>query len=89
MGQRQTDSTDLLRPRGRVTAQELAQMPASLKPDEARPWTRLSRSTFYASLRNGEIASCRLGHSIRIPTRRFLDAIGVLDDDREDDEHGL
>jgi hypothetical protein len=71
---------DLLRPRGRVTSEELALMPASLKPAEAQPWTRLSRSSFYAALRSGDIASCRLGRAIRIPTRRFLLAIGVLDE---------
>jgi hypothetical protein len=72
--------SDLLCPRGRVTAAELAQMPASLKVREAQPWVRLSRSAFYAALRSGEIASCHLGHSIRIPTRRFLESLGVLDD---------
>jgi len=71
---------DLLLPRGRVTNEELALMPASLKVREAQPWARLSRSAFYAALRSGEIASCHLGHAIRIPTRRFLQSIGVLDE---------
>jgi len=70
----------LLRPRGRVTAEELAQMPPSLKPTEALPWARLSRSAFYAALRAGEIDCCHLGRSIRIPTRRFLASLGVLDE---------
>lgn len=78
--QKATIRVDLLRPRGRVTAEELAQMPASLKVHEAQPWARLSRSAFYAALRSGEIACCHLGHSIRIPTRRFLESIGVLDE---------
>jgi hypothetical protein len=71
---------ELLRPRGVVTEAELALMPASLKPSEALPWARISRSAFYAALRSGEIGSCRLGRSIRIPTRRFLRHLGVLDD---------
>jgi len=71
---------ELLRPRGSVTEAELALMPASLKPSEALPWARVSRSAFYAALRSGEIGSCRLGRSIRIPTRRFLRRLGVLDE---------
>ena len=79
MSERQGISTgELLRPRGLVTEAELALMPASLKPSEALPWARLSRSAFYAALRSGEIGSCRLGRSIRIPTRRFLRRLGVL-----------
>lgn len=70
---------DLLRPRPQVSAAELARMPASLTPAEAMPWARLSRSVFYKMLASGDIGSCRLGHSIRIPTRRFLEQIGVLD----------
>ena len=71
---------DLLCPRGRVTAEELAQMPPNLKPSEALPWARLSRSAFYAALRAGEIDCCHLGRSIRIPTRRFFESLGVLDE---------
>ena len=71
---------DLLRPRAIVTAAELALMPPNLKPAEAMPWARTSRAAFYAALRSGEVASCRLGHSIRIPTRRFLSALGVLEE---------
>ena len=78
----QTACKDLLQPRPRVTAEELGRMPASLKPAEAQPWSRLSRSAFYSALSSGEISSCRLGHSIRIPTRRFLQQIGVLDEER-------
>jgi hypothetical protein len=78
--QQTSGEADLLRPRGRVTTEELALMPASLKASEAQPWARLSRSAFYAALRSGDIASCHLGHSIRIPTRRFLKSIGVLDE---------
>ena len=68
---------DLLRPRAVVTAEELAQMPPSLKPAEAIPWTRLSRSAFYSWLRTSGLA-LKLHGSIRIPTRRFLEQIGVL-----------
>jgi hypothetical protein len=71
----------LLLPRPHVTSEELGRMPASLKPAEAQPWSRLSRSAFYSALRSGEVSSCRLGHAIRIPTRRFLLQIGVLDED--------
>ena len=70
----------LLNPRARVTLKELAQMPPSLKPVEAQPWARLSRSAFYSALAAGEIESCRVGRSIRIPTRRFLSRLGVLDE---------
>lgn len=76
---------ELLRPRGRVTEEELALMPASLKPNEARPWARSSRSSFYAALRSGEVVSFRIGHSIRIPTKRFLAGIGVLDESEPED----
>jgi hypothetical protein len=76
-----TEMNDLLQPRPRVTTEELGRMPASLKPVEAQPWSRLSRSAFYSALRSGEVSSCRLGHAIRIPTRRFLLQIGVLDED--------
>ncbi|MGO8685200.1 MAG: hypothetical protein ACLQUT_11565 [Thermoleophilia bacterium] len=72
---------DLLRPRGRVTADELRRMPPSLTPTEAYPWTRLSRGAFYRALASGGVVSCRWGHSIRIPTQNFLRAMGVLDDD--------
>jgi hypothetical protein len=71
----------LLAPRAQVTPEELVQMPPSLTPAEALPWTRLSRGAFYKMLAAGDIASCRLGHSIRIPTRRFLLGIGVLDEE--------
>lgn len=71
----------LLLPRGRVTASELAQMPATLKPSEAIPWTRLSRSAFYRLLACGDLHHLRLGHSIRIPTRQFLLTLGVLEDE--------
>jgi hypothetical protein len=77
---RQDDSANLLQPRPLVTIEELNQMPASLKPAEAQPWARVSRSALYAALQSGEIPSCRLGHSIRIPTRRFLTQIGALQD---------
>jgi hypothetical protein len=76
----QTAHQDLLRPRSRVTAEELGLMPPSLTPAEAQPWARVSRSAFYAALSSGAISSCRLGHSIRIPTRRFLDQLGVLEE---------
>jgi len=71
----------LLTPRAQVTEEELRQMPPSLTPAEALPWTRLSRGTFYQMLASGDVASCRLGHSIRIPTRRFLMSIGVLEEE--------
>ena len=45
MSERQGISTsELLRPRGLVTEAELSLMPASLKPSEALPWARISRS---------------------------------------------
>lgn len=72
---------DLLLPRGRVTLEELRQMPPSLKPAEAMPWTRIARSSFYKAVAAGDISSCRLGHSIRIPTRHFLASLGVLEDE--------
>lgn len=75
-----TEARDILLPRGRVTEAELEQMPATLKPCEAWPWTRQSRSAFYQLLSRGELPAIRLGHSIRIPTRRFLLAIGVLEE---------
>ena len=75
------DLGGLLAPRVRVTLGELVRMPPSLTPAEALPWTRLSRGAFYKMLRAGDVASCRLGHSIRIPTRRFLLDLGVLEED--------
>jgi excisionase family DNA binding protein len=63
---------------------ELQHMPPTLTPAEAMPWIRLSRSVFYKLLASGEIGSCRLGHSIRIPTRRFLEHIGVLATESDD-----
>ena len=77
-GERPAGRRDLLRPRAIVTAEEVRAMPPSLTPAEAMPWTRQSRASFYACLARGEIFHCRLGHSIRIPTRRFLEQIGVL-----------
>ena len=71
----------ILTPRARVTPEELQRMPPSLTPAEALPWTRLSRGAFYKMLAAGDIASCRLGHSIRIPTRRFMLRMGVLEED--------
>ncbi len=76
----QTACKDLLRPRSRVTAEELELMPPSLTPAEAMSWARLSRGAFYSALSSGEISSCRLGHSIRIPTRRYLLQLGVLEE---------
>ena len=70
----------LLSPRARVTLEELERMPASLKPAEAIAWTRLARGSFYRWLATSGLA-CHLGGSIRIPTRRFMVAIGVLDDE--------
>jgi ABC-type tungstate transport system substrate-binding protein len=55
-------------------------MPASLKPAEAMAWCRLARGSFYRWLATSGLA-CHLGGSIRIPTRRFMIAIGVLDDE--------
>lgn len=75
-----TGDQNLIKPRALVTAEELASMPASLTPAEAWPWTRQSRSSFYKCLARGEIYHCRLGSAIRIPTRRFFDQIGVLDE---------
>lgn len=74
---------DLLKPRAFVTLEELALMPPSLTPAEALPWARKGRSGFYKALAEGEIASCRLGRSIRIPTRRYLIQLDVLEEDRE------
>lgn len=73
--------SDLLRPRACVTHAELELMPASLKPAEAMPWSRLARSSFYHALASGAVPSCRLGRSIRIPTRRFLIGLGVLEEE--------
>ena len=70
----------LLSPRARVTVEELERMPASLKPAEAMAWTRLGRGSFYRWIGTSGLA-CRLGGSIRIPTRRFLLALGVLDEE--------
>lgn len=70
----------LLTPRACVTAEELRRMPAGLTAAEGQPWTRLSRSAYYRWLAASGL-SCHLGHSIRIPTRRFLLALGVLDDE--------
>ena len=81
--ERQLDRAYLLHPRGCVTFAELELMPASLTPAEAMPWTRLSRGAFYRLLGSGDLPSCRLGHSIRIPTRRFLSTLDVLEDDDE------
>jgi hypothetical protein len=80
MDERQDTLSELLRPRARVSAAELAAMPPSLTPAEAWPWTRQSRSSFYKCLARGEIFHCRLGSAIRIPTRRFLFQLGVLDE---------
>jgi hypothetical protein len=79
-GKTESEARSLLTPRARVTAEELAMMPPSLKPAEGQPWTRLSRSAYYRWLAASGLG-CRLGHSIRIPTRRFLLALGVLDDE--------
>ena len=57
-------------------------MPASMTAAEGQPWTRLSRSAYYKWLRESGIC-CYLGHSIRIPTRRFLAALGVLDEEKQ------
>ena len=72
---------DLLKPRPFVTLGELGLMPPSLTPAEALPWARKGRSGFYKAIADGEIASCRIGRSIRIPTRRFLAQLKVLEED--------
>ena len=72
---------DLLRPRPHVSAAELGLMPPSLTPAEAMPWARVSRGAFYQMVKSGEIHGCRLGHAIRIPTKRFLAQLGVLEED--------
>jgi len=72
---------ELLRPRPHVSAEELALMPPSLTPAESWPWARVSRGAFYQMVKSGEIHGCRLGHTIRIPTKRFLGQLGVLDED--------
>jgi hypothetical protein len=76
----QEDRAELLRPRAIVTAEELRRMPAELRPAVAQPWTDLGRSAFYGWLRSSGLA-LRLGGSIRIPTKRFLAALGVLDEE--------
>ena len=73
--------TNLLRPRPRVTAEELGLMPPNLTAAEAMPWARASRGAFYQMIKAGQIPSCRLGHAIRIPTRRYLMQLGVLEED--------
>ena len=79
-GDSQLERDDLMTPRARVTLDELARMPATLTPAEGLPWTRLGRSAYYRWLAESGLG-CRLGHSIRIPTRRFLLALGVLDEE--------
>lgn len=71
---------DPLYPHARVTADELAQMPPNMTPAEALPWARISRAALYRAINSGEIEACRLGRNLRIPTRRFLAQLGVLDD---------
>ncbi len=72
----------LLKARPRVTQEELKRMPASLTAAEGQPWTRLSRGAYYRWLAASGLA-CHLGGSIRIPTRRFLSALGVLDEEQQ------
>lgn len=74
------DHDDLLAPRSSVTEDELRRMPPSLTPAEAWPWARVSRGAFYQMVKAGQINSCHLGHSIRIPTKRFLAQLGVLEE---------
>jgi excisionase family DNA binding protein len=43
----------------------------------------ISRRDAYDLVANGEIPSVRLGGAIRIPTRRFLAMLAMLDDEDE------
>ncbi len=74
-----SEALDLLRPRARVTEEELAQMPPTLTPAEARPWARVSRPAFYRALKVGLVPHLALGRSIRIPTYAYLSSLGVLE----------
>ena len=79
-GENKDETRLLLTPPAQVTIDELGRMPASLTAAEGQPWTRLSRSAYYRWLAASGLG-CRLGGSIRIPTRRFLLALGVLDEE--------
>lgn len=44
-----------------------------LKVDEAAAMAGISRNAFYAAVKAGTIPSLRIGRTIRIPRRRFLE----------------
>lgn len=46
--------------------------PLTLSPKEAAPMVPMGINQFYAAVRQGDVPSLRIGHSIRIPRKRFI-----------------
>ena len=55
----------------------LNDLPAALTVEEAASICRIGRSSAYEGVRTGEIPSIRVGRSIRVPTARLLEMLGL------------
>jgi len=45
--------------------------------EEAAPFIRLGRSSAYEAARRGEIPTLRFGRSLRVPTAKFRQMLGI------------
>lgn len=60
-----------------TTLRDLPDLPAALTVDEAAGLLRISRSQVYRAARSGALPSLRVGRTVRIPTHRLLEILGV------------
>lgn len=50
-----------------------AREPLTLSPKEAAPMVPMGINQFYAAVRQGTVPSLKIGKSIRIPRKRFIE----------------
>ncbi len=60
-----------------MTAGEIEDLPAVLKPREASELLRVGRNQLYEAIARGEIRAVRLGRTIRIPRGEIARLLGI------------
>ncbi len=60
-----------------MTAGELEELPAVLKPREASELLRIGRNQLYEAITRGEIRAVKLGRTLRIPRGEIARLLGL------------
>ncbi|MGH2749356.1 MAG: helix-turn-helix domain-containing protein [Actinomycetota bacterium] len=66
-----------------MTLGDLKSLPPLLTVAEAREIARVSERAMYEQLRRGDLPSTKIGRRVLVPTRPFLVALGIVEDESE------